>query len=60
MSHRKEGLFARGFKRLIEARARDADRYVASQLLLMDDETLKARGYNRDQLRKISGGGFYY
>ncbi len=60
MARNKEGFFSRGFKRLVESRSRDADRYVANTLLRMDDETLAARGYSREQLRKVAGGGFYY
>lgn len=56
----KKGFIARGFDRFIESRSRDAKRYVASQLLLLDDATLKSHGYKRDELRKISGGGYYF
>lgn len=47
----------RGFLRgaldsLIEARSRQATRYLNSALLMLDDETLAANGYDREMLRK--------
>lgn len=36
----------------IKARERQAERYVNGALLMLDDETLKANGYCREELRK--------
>lgn len=36
----------------IRARERQAERYVNGALLMLDDETLKANGYNRAELRR--------
>ncbi|WP_318528625.1 MULTISPECIES: hypothetical protein [unclassified Mesorhizobium] len=40
---------------LIEARQREANRYVSGVLLRLDDETLKAHGYDRKELEKTAG-----
>lgn len=40
------------FASLIEARQRQANRYVKGYLLTLDDETLKANGYDRKTLSK--------
>jgi hypothetical protein len=37
---------------LVEARRREATRYVNGVLLFLDDETLSANGYDREELRK--------
>lgn len=42
----------------IRARERQADRYVTGALLMLDDETLKANGYNRAELRKRPHSSF--
>ncbi|MCF6116308.1 hypothetical protein L2449_05150 [Mesorhizobium muleiense] len=39
---------------LIEARQREASRYVSGVLLGFDDETLKANGYDREELKKAA------
>jgi len=46
----KAGFFRRAIRSLIEARERQAARYVSSVLLTLDDETLEANGYNRAEL----------
>ena len=43
---------------LIEARQREASRYVSGVLLGLDDETLKAHGYNREDLKKTARSRF--
>lgn len=43
---------------MISARTRQADAYVNGALLMLDDETLKAHGYNRADLKKR--GTSYY
>lgn len=46
------GFFRSALDSLIDARARQANQYVAGALLMLDDETLKAHGYSRDALKK--------
>ena len=43
------------FHALAQARASQAERYVAGVLLSYDDETLRAHGYSRAALRKRAG-----
>lgn len=48
---------SRGFLRnalaaIISARESQAQRYVTGALLMLDDNTLKAHGYSRTELRK--------
>ena len=50
----KRGLFRSAFDALIAARERQASRYVNSALLMLDDETLKAYGWTREELRRNS------
>ncbi|WP_269580914.1 hypothetical protein [Roseibium sp. Sym1] len=42
----------RAFDRMIEARSAQARRYVNGYLLSLDDATLAAHGYDRDQLER--------
>lgn len=42
----------RAFDRMIEARSVQARRYVNGYLLSLDDATLAAHGYNRDELER--------
>ena len=42
----------RAFDRMIEARSAQARRYVNGYLLSLDDATLAAHGYNRDELER--------
>lgn len=37
---------------MVEARGREASKYVTGALLMLDDESLKARGLNRQDLLK--------
>jgi len=53
------GFFRNAFEALIEARTRQAQRIVNGALLSLDDETLKANGYSRSELRK-SGSATYF
>ena len=51
----------RGFLRnavdaLVAAREKQAKRYVNSALLMLDDETLRAHGYDREELKRGSTG----
>lgn len=46
------GFVRRAFDRMIEARSQQARRYVNGYLLSLDDATLAAHGYDRDQLER--------
>lgn len=46
------GFFRNAIDALVEARSRQAARYVNGALLMLDDETLKASGYSREELRR--------
>lgn len=46
----KRGFFRNALDRVIEARSRQAASYVNGALLMLDDETLAANGYNRAEL----------
>ncbi len=46
------GFFRNALDTLVEARSRQASRYVNGALLMLDDETLKANGYSRAELQK--------
>lgn len=61
MAHSKarRGFFRSAMDAIVEARTRQADRYVNSALLMLDDETLKANGYNPDELRRRGGRAGY-
>jgi hypothetical protein len=44
--------FRNAFDRVVEARERQASRYVNGALMYLDDESLKALGTNREELRR--------
>ena len=44
---KKPGFFRNAFNAIIEARQRQAERYVNGVLLGLDDETLERHGYSR-------------
>lgn len=46
------------FNRIVEARERQARRYVNGALLRLDDQSLASLGKSRDQLRR-EGASFY-
>ncbi|WP_353025895.1 hypothetical protein [Mesorhizobium sp. M1399] len=50
----RRGFFRSAVNALIEARQREASRYVSGVLLGFDDETLKAHGYDREELKKAA------
>lgn len=52
------GFFRNALNALVEARMRQASQYVNGALLMLDDETLKANGHSRAELKK-RGGGYY-
>ena len=51
MANRKN-MFHSIIDAMVEARAREASKYVNGTLLMLDDENLKARGLNRNDLLK--------
>ncbi len=59
MATRNSGFFRNAFNALIAARERQASSYVNSALLMLDDDTLKAHGYNRADLRKQPRNAYY-
>jgi hypothetical protein len=48
----KPGFFRNAFRALVEARQREAERYVNGVLLSLDDETLAGHGYSRAELAR--------
>jgi hypothetical protein len=54
------GFFRNALDRMVEARMRQANHYVNGALLMLDDETLKANGYSRAELKKRSSGYYFY
>jgi hypothetical protein len=52
MTTTKTGFFRSALNSLIDARSRQATRYVNGALLMLDDETLAANGYKRETLMK--------
>lgn len=48
----RRGFLQSAMDGLIAARTKQVNRYVNGALLMLDDETLKANGYSRDELRK--------
>jgi len=59
MSNKLSGYFRRGVDRLVEARTRQAARYVSAGLMMLDDEALRARGYDRNELKKRAGSYYF-
>ncbi|TWH01052.1 hypothetical protein L598_000100000330 [Mesorhizobium sp. J18] len=51
----KHGFFRNAMAALIAAREKQASRYVSGALLMLDDETLKAHGYSRAELKQRGG-----
>ena len=58
-TNRKSGLFRSALDAFMEARQRQANRYVSGVLLSLDDETLRRHGYSRAELKKHSSTRFY-
>jgi len=50
------GFFRAALEAMMAARQRQANAYVASALLKLDDEALRAAGHNRAELRKRAAG----
>jgi hypothetical protein len=53
------GFFRGALDALIEARSKQASRYVNGALLMLDDETLAANGYNRNELKRRGASTSY-
>lgn len=56
----KRGFFRNAVDALVAAREKQATRYVNGALLMLDDETLKAHGYNREELKRRGGVGYLF
>jgi hypothetical protein len=56
----QRGFFRNAVEAMMASREKQAGRYVASALLMFDDETLKAAGHNRADLQRRSRGGAPY
>lgn len=54
----KRGFFRGAMDAIVAARAKQVSRYVDGALLMLDDETLAANGYNRQELKRR--GGVYH
>ena len=48
----RKSMFRNIIDAMVEARGREAAKYVNGALLMLDDESLKARGLNRQDLLK--------
>lgn len=54
------GFFRGAVDALVEARTRQVSRYVNSALLMLDDETLRKSGYDRNELEKRGGVNYMF
>lgn len=59
-TNRRSGFFRSALNAFMEARQREASRYVNGVLLSLDDETLRAHGYSRAELSKRSNSTRFY
>lgn len=57
-SKTSRGFFRSAFNAIVNARQVQAERYVAGVLLSLDDETLRAGGFDRAELRKRARTSF--
>lgn len=55
----KRNFFRGAVDALVAARQKQVSRYVNGALLMLDDDTLKAHGYSRDELRR-NGSAYMY
>jgi hypothetical protein len=55
-NHVKGRFFRNAFEAVVAARSAQADRTISSALLLLDDETLRSRGYRREDLERRARG----
>jgi hypothetical protein len=51
----KRGFFRSAVDALVSAREKQVQRYVNSALLMLDDETLRANGFSREELKRRGG-----
>jgi hypothetical protein len=56
----KRGFFRNAVDALVAAREKQANRYVNGALLMLDDETLKAHGYSREELKRRGSVGYLF
>jgi len=56
----KNGFFRTAFDAFVASRERQANRYVNNLLLSLDDETLKAHGYSREELCRQPGSAYFF
>ncbi len=54
------GFVRRAFDRMVEAREKQARRYVNGYLLSLDDATLAAHGYDRSELEREGSTGMVF
>ena len=54
------GFFRNALNAVVEARTRQATRYVNGTLLMLDDATLEANGYSREALRKNASTAYLF
>ena len=52
--------FRNAFQRVVEARERQASRYVNGALLSLDDEALKGLGTSREELRRKGASSYVF
>ncbi|KQO80290.1 hypothetical protein [Rhizobium sp. Leaf262] len=55
-----KSIFRNAFDRVVDARRREADRYVSRALLSLDDTTLAAIGRNREELHRVAKGSYSF
>lgn len=62
MAHHKarRGFFRGAVNALVEARSRQVNRYVNGALLMLDDETLKANGFSREELKRQGSAPYFF
>lgn len=60
MARNSRGFFRGALETLVAARTRQVEHYVNGALLTLDDETLKAHGYSRKELKRRGGTSFLF
>ncbi len=56
----RNNFFRTAFDRMVAARERQVRHYVNGHLLSLDDESLKAMGRSRDELRREGASPFLF
>ena len=56
----KRRFFRNAFEAVIAARSAQADRYVSSALLRLDDETLRGHGYRRENWKAGAAEAIFF